>query len=121
VKGEAEAAAIKAKGVAEADAIEARAKALEENDEAVINVKIAEQLPEIVAAAAESFKSIDNLVVLNGAEGMNGMLSQVMGAGMAGVSMFRQLFAAESGNGKPASAPARRQSRDGSSQEQVER
>jgi len=121
VKGEAEASAIKAKGVAEADAIEARAKALEDNDEAVINVKIAEQLPEIVAAAAESFKSIDNLVVLNGAEGMNGMLSQVMGAGMAGVSMFRQLFAAESGNGKPASAPARRQSRDGSSQEQVER
>jgi uncharacterized membrane protein YqiK len=94
-RGEADAAAIKAKGMAEADAIEARAKALEENDEAVINVQIAEQLPEIVRAASESFKGIDSLVVLNGAEGMNGMLSQVMGAGVAGISMFRELLGRE--------------------------
>ena len=98
VKGEAEATAIKAKGVAEADAIEARAKALEDNDQAVINVQIAEHLPEIVRAAAESFKGIDHLVVLNGAEGMNGMLSQVMGAGVAGVSMFKDLFARGNGS-----------------------
>ena len=105
VKGEAEAAAIKAKGVAEADAIEARAKALEDNDQAVINVQIAEQLPEIVRAAAESFKGIDQLFVLNGAEGMNGMLSQVMGAGVAGVSMFRDLFAR--GNGADGAAASK--------------
>jgi uncharacterized membrane protein YqiK len=98
VRGEAEATAIKAKGLAEADAIEARAKALEENDQAVINVQVAEQLPEIVRAAAESFKGIDNLVVLNGAEGMNNMLSQVMGAGIAGISMFRGLLGS---NGSP--------------------
>jgi hypothetical protein len=42
-------------------------------------------MPEIVRAAAESFEGIDHLVVLNGAEGMNGMLSQVMGAGVAGI------------------------------------
>jgi uncharacterized membrane protein YqiK len=99
MRGDAEASAIKAKGLAEAEAIKARAKALEENDQAVINVKIAEQLPEIVRAAAESFKGIDNLVVLNGAEGMNGMLSQVMGAGIAGISMFRDLLGSGSGNG----------------------
>jgi uncharacterized membrane protein YqiK len=96
VRGDAEASAVKAKGLAEADAIKARAVALAENDEAVINVRIAEQLPEIVRAAAESFKGIDHLVVLNGAEGMNGMLSQVMGAGVAGISMFRDLLG---GNG----------------------
>jgi flotillin len=106
-KGLAEAEAIKAKGLAEADAIKARAQALEENHQAVINVKIAEQLPEIVRAAAESFKGIDNLYVLNGAEGMNGMLSQVMGAGIAGISMFKDLLASdtpaqETGNGATA-------------------
>jgi len=84
--------------MAEAEAIEARAKALERNDEAVINVQIAEQLPEIVRAASESFKGIDNLVVLNGAQGMSGMLGEVMGAGLAGASMFRDLFDRD-GNG----------------------
>jgi hypothetical protein len=102
VRGDAEASAIKAKGLAEADAIKARAKALEENDQAVINVKIAEQMPEIVRAAAESFKGIDHLVVLNGAEGMNGMLTQVMGAGVAGLTMFRDLLG--SNGNQPASA-----------------
>jgi flotillin len=95
VKGDAQASAVKAVGLAEADAIKARAQALAENSEAVINVKVAEVLPEIVSAAAESFKGIDHLVVLNGAEGMKGMLGQVMGAGVAGVSMFRDLFAAD--------------------------
>jgi hypothetical protein len=92
VRGDAQASAVKAVGLAEAEAIKARAKALEENSQAVINVQIAEKLPDIVRAAAESFKGIDNMVVLNGAEGMSGMLQQVMGAGVAGVSMFRGIF-----------------------------
>jgi uncharacterized membrane protein YqiK len=96
VKGDAQASAVQAVGLAEAEAIKARAQALAENSEAVINVKIAEELPQIVRAAAESFRGIDHLVVLNGAEGMKGMLGQVMGAGVAGVSMFRDLFAENS-------------------------
>jgi hypothetical protein len=32
------------------------------------------------------------MIVLNGAEGMKGMLGQVMGAGVAGISMFRDIF-----------------------------
>jgi uncharacterized membrane protein YqiK len=93
VKGQAEGDAVRAVGLAEAEAIKARAKALEEHAEEVINVKIAEQLPAIVNAAASSFRGIDHMVVLNGAEGMKGMLGQVMGAGVAGVSMFRDMFA----------------------------
>jgi flotillin len=101
VKGDAQASAVKAVGLAEADAIKARAQALEENSQAVINVQIAEKLPDIVRAAAESFKGIDNMVVLNGAEGMSGMLQQVMGAGVAGVSMFRGLFDTHTNGSKP--------------------
>jgi flotillin len=110
-RGDAEASAVKAKGMAEAESIEARAHALETNDQAVINVQIAEQLPEIVRAAAESFKGIDHLVVLNGAEGMNGMLTQVMGAGMAGVSMFRDLLGHRTpdANGTPDEPAPRKQ------------
>jgi flotillin len=39
----------------------------------------AEKLPEIVAAAAESFKHVDNLTVLNGAQGISEIVSQVIG------------------------------------------
>ena len=38
--------------------------------DAVIGQQLAEQLPEIVRAASESFKHIDNLTVLNGAQGI---------------------------------------------------
>ena len=54
-------------------------------------------------AAAESFKGIEHLVVLNGAEGMNGMLTQVMGAGIAGVSMFKNLLGGEAPGNSAAS------------------
>jgi uncharacterized membrane protein YqiK len=92
VRGDGQASAVKAVGLAEAEAIRARAQALAENAESVINIEIAEKLPEIVSAAADSFRGIDHMVVLNGAEGMKGMLGQVMGAGVAGISMFRDLF-----------------------------
>ena len=57
--GEAEAAATAAKLAAEADGIERRAAALEKNNEAVIAQTLAEQAPELVRAAAESFRGID--------------------------------------------------------------
>src|SRR4051794_7985802 len=71
LNGQAEADAIRAKGLAEADAVKARmqaeaagielrAAALSQNQEAVIAQQIAEQLPEVVRAAASSFDHIDN-------------------------------------------------------------
>jgi hypothetical protein len=44
----------------------------------VIGQQIAEQLPEIVRAAAESFKHVDNLTVLNGAQGISEIIAQVI-------------------------------------------
>lgn len=106
-RGEAEGAAIKARGLAEAEAIEARANALETNQDAVISQQVAERLPEIVRAAAESFKGIDNLTVLNGAQGMSSMLSEVMGAGVTAIPLFRNLLAGNgTANGGPAAAKA---------------
>jgi uncharacterized membrane protein YqiK len=78
-KGLAEGEAIRAKGLAEAEAIAKRAEALEKEADAVIGQQIAEKLPEIVAAAAESFKHVDNLTVLNGAQGISEIISQVIG------------------------------------------
>jgi uncharacterized membrane protein YqiK len=78
-RGEAEGAAIRAKGLAEAEAIAKRAEALEKEADAVIGQQLAEQLPEIVRAAAESFKHVDNLTVLNGAQGISEILAQVIG------------------------------------------
>ena len=108
-RGEAEAAALEAKGLADARAIEARAAALERNQDAVIGQHVAENLPDIVRAASESFKGIDNLVVLNGAEGMSKMLGDVMGAGVAGITLFRNLLGK---NGK--SAPEKQGATPGS-------
>lgn len=96
LKGDASASAVKAKGLAEAEAIDARAQALERNQDAVIGQQVAEQLPEIVRAASESFRGIDNLTVLNGAAGMNEMLTQIMGMGASAIPMFRSMLA---GNG----------------------
>ena len=80
-RGEAAASAIKAKALAEADGIKARAEALGTNQEAVISQQLAENMPAIVAAAAEPFAHVGQLTVLNGGEGINkmvgGILSQV--------------------------------------------
>src|SRR5205814_9637410 len=74
-KGRAEGEAVKAKGLAEADSIKARAEALAEHQEAVIGQQLAEQWPAIVEAAAKPFGSIDQLIVLNGAEGISEALA----------------------------------------------
>jgi flotillin len=95
--GEAEAAATAAKLGAEAQGIEKRAAALEKNNEAVIAQTLAENAPELVRAAAESFRGIDNLIVLNGAEGMTGMAGEVMKLGLGVMPLVQQLL--KNGNG----------------------
>jgi uncharacterized membrane protein YqiK len=74
----AEAEGVEKKGLAEATGIEARQKALSENAEGVVAQQIAENLPAIVAAAAQQYNNVGSLTVLDGAEGLNrGLLSTV--------------------------------------------
>ena len=89
--------AAKARGLAEAAAIRARADALAQNQEAVIGQQIAETLPQIVGEAAKAFGSIGQLTVLNGAEGLGQMFSQVLGMGAAAMPMIRGIL---DGNGQ---------------------
>jgi flotillin len=107
-RGEADAAAARAKGLAEAEAIDARAKALAENQDAVIGQQLAEQWPQIVEAAAKPFGGIDQLIVLNGAEGLSQTLAQALGQGAAGLQLARKLLSGEDGgtpgNGKRVAA-----------------
>src|ERR671935_360756 len=91
-RGTGEAEAVKAKGLAEAEAIRARAQALAQNQEAVIAQQIAERLPEVVGEAAKAFGNIGQMTVLNGAEGIGQMFSQVVGMGAAAVPMIRNLL-----------------------------
>jgi flotillin len=92
LRGEAEGSAINAKLTAEAEGIQKRADALRENQEAVINQSIAEQLPQIVEAAAGAYKGVDHMVVLNGAEGMGNITGQVLGTGLSVIPMIREAF-----------------------------
>jgi uncharacterized membrane protein YqiK len=102
--GEAEAAATQAKGVAEgnaisarllaeANAIRARAEALATNQDAVIGQQLAEKWPQIVEAAAKAFDNVDQMIVLNGADGVNEIVSKVMAQGAAGLGLARALLA----------------------------
>jgi len=91
-RGLAEGEAVKAKGLAEADAIKARAVALATNQEAVIGQQIAEQLPQIVGEAAKAFGNIGQLTVVNGAEGIGQLFSQVLGMGATAIPMLRGLL-----------------------------
>ncbi|MHC6219867.1 flotillin family protein [Arthrobacter sp. MMS18-M83] len=77
-RGDAAASAIKAKSLAEADGIKARAEALGTNQEAVISQQLAENMPAIVAAAAEPFAHVGQLTVLNGGEGLNSMVGGIL-------------------------------------------
>ena len=77
----------------------------------MIGQQIAEQLPAIVGEAAKAFGNIGNLTVLNGAEGMGQMFTQVLGMGAAAIPMLRDMLQ-ENGQGHTASsarpAPAAR-------------
>lgn len=92
-RGLAEGEAISAKGLAEAQAIKARADALAENQEAVIGQELAEKWPQIVEAAAKAFASVDQMIVLNGAQGVSEMLGKVMAQGVTGLDLARNLLA----------------------------
>lgn len=100
-KGLAEGEAVKARGLAEADAIEARAAALAQNQEAVIGQQLAERWPEIVEAAAKAVGGIDQMIVLNGAQGVSDLLAQTLSQGAAGLALARKLI----GQNLPAPAP----------------
>ncbi|GAA4032650.1 flotillin family protein [Allokutzneria multivorans] len=93
-RGLAEAEAAKAKGLAEADAIKARATALAENQEAVVAQQLAERWPEIVSAGAGAFANVDNMVVLNGAEGMSELFTKALSMGGTGLGLARTLMQA---------------------------
>ncbi|MEU0073561.1 SPFH domain-containing protein [Streptomyces sp. NPDC006332] len=99
-RGLAEAEAAKARGLAEAEAIKARAAALAENQEAVVAQQLAENWPEIVKAGASAFGSVDNMVVLNGADGMAEMLAKALTMGGTGLGLARQLLASMNQNGQ---------------------
>jgi flotillin len=92
VIGEADGAAIEARGLAKAKAIQAASEALAENQEAVIAQQLAERMPELVAAAAKSFEHVDNLNVLNGAQGMAEILTQLMAQGAVGMQVVGQML-----------------------------
>ncbi len=91
-KGLAEGEAVRAKGMAEAEAIKARADALAENQDAVIGQQLAENWPAIVEAAAKPFGDIDQMIVLNGAQGLSETLAQALSQGVAGMQMARTLL-----------------------------
>ncbi|MGI9023928.1 MAG: flotillin family protein [Acidimicrobiales bacterium] len=98
-KGRADGEAVRAKGMAEAEAIQARADALAENQDAVIGQQLAEKWPEIVEAAAKPFGDIDQMIVLNGAQGLSEALAQAMSQGVAGLQLARSLLAGSKGSG----------------------
>ncbi|MGW3956474.1 flotillin family protein [Streptomyces sp. NPDC004752] len=99
-KGLATAEATRAKGLAEAEAIKARATALAENQEAVVAQQLAEKWPEIVQAGASAFGNVDNMVLLNGADGMADMFAKALTMGGAGLGLARQLLASMNGDGQ---------------------
>jgi uncharacterized membrane protein YqiK len=92
-KGNAEGDATRAVGLAEAESIRARAAALAENQEAVIGQQLAEHWAEIVEAAAKPFGDVDQMILLNGAEGLSDMLAQALTQGVTGLKMARSLLA----------------------------
>ena len=111
--------------MAEAETIKARADALAENQDAVIGQQLADKWPEIVEAAAKPFGDIDQMIVLNGAQGLSEALAQAMSQGVAGLQLARNLLgkgqerARHGGDkpGRPRRGPVRQQlprrSRDG--------
>jgi hypothetical protein len=95
--------------MAVAEAIKARADALANNQDAVIGQQLAEQWPAIVEAAAKPFGGIDQLIVLNGAQGLSEVLAQALSQGVTGLRLARNLLSGEAdgnGNGEAAQETA---------------
>jgi uncharacterized membrane protein YqiK len=104
-RGLADGEAVRAKGMAEAEAIKARADALATNQDAVIGQQLAENWPAIVEAAAKPFGSIDQMIVLNGAQGLSEALAQALSQGVAGLQLARGLLAKGSSPNGQTTAP----------------
>jgi uncharacterized membrane protein YqiK len=104
VTGDAQASAVKARAIAEADGIKARNEALSTNSEAVIAQQIAERLPEIVAAAAKQYDNVDQLIVLDGAEGLSRGVAGTVGAAASLLPIAQRLInnAQDKTGGEPA-------------------
>ena len=103
-RGDAAASAIKAKALAEADGIKARAEALGTNQDAVISQQLAENMPAIIAAAAEPFAHVGQMTVLNGGEGVNRMIGGIL----AQVGDYLPALRSALKNGRDAQTAARR-------------
>ncbi len=103
VTGDAHASAVKARAIAEADGIQARNEALASNSEAVIAQQIAERLPEIVAAAAKQYDNVEQLIVLDGAEGLSRGVASTVGAAAVLLPVAQKLI---NGDGEPAAEEA---------------
>ena len=74
----------------------------------MIGQQLAEKLPEIVAAAAGAFRNVDNLTVLNGAQGMSEILDQVIGQAGPTLALAKQaLGAGSNGSGTAPTEPPR--------------
>jgi uncharacterized membrane protein YqiK len=95
-KGLAAAEARRASGLAEADSIRARAEALAENQDAVIGQQLAENWPAIVEAAAKPFGNVDQMILLNGAQGISDVLAQALSQGATGLALARNLLSGAS-------------------------
>jgi flotillin len=95
---------VRAKGLAEADAIAKRADALSAESEAVIGQQIAEKLPEIVEAAAGAFRGVDNLTVLNGAQGIAEIMNQIIGQAGPTLELAKRALATNGNPTRPAPA-----------------
>jgi adenylylsulfate kinase len=108
-KGRAEGEAVQARGMAEAEAIKARADALAENQDAVIGQQLAEKWPAIVEAAAKPFGAVDQMIVLNGAQGLSEALAAALSQGVAGLQLARNLLAGGNGGKGEAADQARLQ------------
>lgn len=104
-RGRAEGDAIRARGMAEAEAIKARAEALAGHQDAIIGQQLAEKWPEIVEAAAKPFGDIDQMIVLNGAQGISEALAQALSQGVVGLQLARRLLVDPNGAPPVAAAP----------------
>ena len=92
VNAQADAEAYKTRTIAQADsdAMTLRAKGLEAGNQALLAAnRIVEQLPDLVAAAASGLRD-SNLVVLNGTDGINEVLTGVLGQAFAVFGALRE-------------------------------
>lgn len=79
-QGQAEAEVIKAKYEAEANGIKERAKAISENQEAIMTEKVINMLPEFARAIAEPLASVESIRVLDSGngEGVNSLSNSII-------------------------------------------